>query len=156
VNYKLRTYVRLKGITTTNSGVQMTNRTKLSPYRSQIAGVNWRWFWIRQRQFGTKTCNFLDHSLDLQEFKNIDQDVQTKFEVLTVVLIKISMQYNIPQCGLVYRVRCFKAISYLHLQGIPKINTNTSDHQHKVPWRCRKLVSPTCWQLYTNLHGSVF
>jgi hypothetical protein len=40
VNYKLRTYVRLKGITTTNSGVQMTNRTKLPPYRSQIAGVN--------------------------------------------------------------------------------------------------------------------
>jgi hypothetical protein len=63
---------------------------------------------MRQLKFGTNNMQFLRPQLgDTQEFKNTDQDVQTKFEVVTAVLIKISVLYNMPACRLVYRARCF-------------------------------------------------
>ena len=68
-----------------------------------------------------KTCNFLDYSLGLQEFKNIYQDEQTKFEVLTAVLIKISLQYNIPPCRLVYRFRCCRGYYCLQTHYRPPV-----------------------------------
>jgi hypothetical protein len=96
---------------------------------AKISDVNLMYFWIRKANFSTKTCNFLDQSLDIQEFKNIDQYVQTKFKVLTVVLMKISVQYNMPPCRLVYRVRSFRGFYCPHLRGSPKRKRHTTDHQ---------------------------
>jgi len=57
--------------------------------------------------------------LDLQEFKNIEQDVQTKFEVPNSRVDKDFRPVNIPPCRLVNRVRVsedFPALNYRVVQ----------------------------------------
>lgn len=133
MNYKLQIRGRLKGVMKTNIGVQVTSQAKPSSRRRQISGVDLRWVSIRQRKIAKSLHNFLDHSLDLHEFQNTDEDIRAQFEVLTAVLTKISVFWNIPPCRLVYRVRYFRGHCYLNLQDSRKRNkTHITDHTHKV------------------------
>jgi len=57
--------------------------------------------------------------LDLQEYKNIDQDVQTKLEVPNSRVDKIFRAVNMLPCSLVNRVRVsedFPALNYTVVQ----------------------------------------